>query len=210
VRILIADEHPIVRRGIRGVIETRSGWSVCGEAEDASAAIELALRERPDVAVIDFPLSRQNGLCVTTRLKASLPNTEVLFFTMRDDHPAVASALAAGARGYLLKSEAAAYLIPAISAVAAHRAFFSPIVSEMLLDTTMARKGKPAAESFTARELEVMQWVCEGESNSQIAKRLGVSVKTIESHRAAAMRKAGVHAVGELVRFAMKNRLVAA
>jgi DNA-binding NarL/FixJ family response regulator len=210
VRVLIADAHPIVRRGVRVIIETQPGWSVCGETADGRAALELALQDRPDVVVAAIELPLLDGVVLAKRLKTSLSGAEVLIFTLHDDEPAISAALAAGVRGYLLKSETADYLIPAIAALGAHRSFFSPTVSDMLLDAAMARKGKSVSKSFTVRELEVLQWVCEGASNAQIARRLAVSVKTVETHRGATFRKAGVHSAAELVRFAMKNHLIAA
>jgi DNA-binding NarL/FixJ family response regulator len=208
VRVLIADEYPIVRRGVRGLIEAQPGWSVCAEAADGLRALDLACREQPDVVVIDVGLPVQNGVVVTSRLKRSLPNVEVLLFTVQDDEQTISSGLAAGARGYLLKGETAGYLVTAVAALAAHRSFFSPVVSDLLLDSAMVRAGKALPKSFTTRELEVMQLVCDGENNSRIARRLGISLKTVETHRGATMRKAGAHTAGELVRFALKNHLV--
>jgi DNA-binding NarL/FixJ family response regulator len=210
VRILIADEHPIVRRGIRGIIERHADWAICGEAADGRLALDLALQERPDVVVSAVELPLLDGVIFTSRLKAALLETEVLIFTVRDDERTITAALAAGARGYLLKSEAVLHLVPAISALSSHRPFFSPTVSDLLLEATMIRKGRTAIQSFTPRELEIVQFVCDGVPNTQIAERLGLSVKTVETHRGSALRKAGARSASDLVRFAMKNRLIAA
>jgi DNA-binding NarL/FixJ family response regulator len=210
MRILLADEHPIVRRGLRGIIEKHPGWWVCGEAADGEAALDFALHERPDIVVAAIELPRLNGALFTRRLKALLPGVEVLIFTGHDDEPSISAALAAGARGYLLKGEAVVHLVPAISALTVHRSFFSPTVSDLLLEAAVAPKARAGTTRFTPRELEVMQLICDGLPNTQIAERLGLSVKTVETHRGATLRKAGVRTASDLVRFAMKNQLIAA
>jgi DNA-binding NarL/FixJ family response regulator len=210
VRVLIADAYPVIRRGIRRLIEAQAGWQVCAEAADGPAAVELAIQERPDVAVLDVGLPVHNGMVVLGRLRTSLPETHVLLFSAEDDEQTISSGLASGARGYLLKGETDAHLVPAINALVARRSFFSPTVSDLLLDAAVVRNSKSLTTAFTGRELEVMQLVCEGRSNRDIAGRLGLSVKTIETHRGSSMRKAGARTAGQLVRFAMKNRLVQA
>jgi DNA-binding NarL/FixJ family response regulator len=208
LRVLIADEHPIVRRGIRRIVEAEPSWSVCGEAADGLSAVEVALQAHPDIAILEVRLPAQSGILVTGRLKRLLPSIEVLVFTAEDDEQTISSGLAAGARGYLLKSETVGHLTTAIAALAAHRSFFSPTVSDLLLDSTVTRPGTTMLTSFTGRELDVMQFVCAGVTNADIAKRLGIGKKTVETHRASAMRKAGAHTAGELTRFAIKNRLI--
>jgi DNA-binding NarL/FixJ family response regulator len=210
LRVLIADDHEIVRRGVRDVVETQPGWEVCGEAANGADVLTIALKERPNVAVIDVSLPGLNGIAVTRQLKQALPATEVLLFTMHDDDETISGGLAAGARGYLLKTDGDAQLIAAITSLGAHRSYFSPLVSDLLLDAVVHDRKKSRLESFTVRELEVAQLIAEGHSNKKIARRLGVSIKTIESHRAAAMRKAGVHTAAEFVRFAIKHNLIRA
>ena len=210
LRVLIADDHELIRRGVRDVVESHSGWEVCGEARDGKEAVDLALKELPDIVVLDVSLPAMNGLGVTRRLRQDLPNTSVLLYTMHDDDDTISGALAAGARGYLLKTDSASNLEAAISALGARRTYFSSMVSEFLLDAAVnARKGS-RLESFTMRELEVAQLIAEGNSNKQIARRLMRSIKTVESHRAAAMRKAGVRSAAEFVRFAIKQNLIQA
>jgi DNA-binding NarL/FixJ family response regulator len=208
LRILIADDHEIVRRGIRDIVESHPGWEVCGEASDGQAAVELAVAEQPDVAVVDVSLPLMNGLAVTRRLRQDSPQTNVLLFTMHDDDETVSGGLAAGARGYLLKSESEQHLEAAISALGANRPYFSSSVSELLLEAAVSERKRSRLESFTMRELEVAQLIAEGNSNKQIARRLLISVKTVESHRAAAMRKAGVRTAAEFVRFGIKHNLI--
>ncbi len=208
LRILIADDHEIVRRGVRQIVEAHPGWEVCGEAADGQSALNMAIQEKPDVVVLDVSLPVMNGIAVTRRLRQDAPQTKVLLFTMHDDDETVSAGLSAGARGYLLKMENEQLLEAAISALGANRPYFSSVVSELLLDAAVHDRRKSRLESFTNRELEVAQLISEGNSNKHIARLLSLSVKTVESHRAAAMRKAGVHTTAEFVRFAIKQKLI--
>lgn len=208
LRILIADDHEIVRKGVRDVIEAHPGWEVCGEAADGQLALDIALRERPDVAVLDVALPIMNGVALTRRLKQDCPSTRVLLFTMHDDDETVSGGLAAGARGYVLKTDSERYLEAAISALGANRPYFSSFVSELLLDAAINERKRSRLESFTIRELEVAQLIAEGNSNKQIARQLDISIKTVESHRSSAMRKAGARTAAEFVRFAIKHNLI--
>lgn len=210
LRVMIADDHEIVRKGVREIIETHAAWEVCGEASDGREALDMALRERPDIMVLDVSMPELNGVAVTRRLRQDCPTTSVLLFTMHDDDETVGSGLAAGARGYVLKTDSEKHLEAAISALGAHRPYFSSTVSELLLNAAMNDRKCSRLESFTVRELEVAQLIAEGNSNKQIARRLTISVKTVESHRAAAMRKAGVRTAAEFVRFAVKHNLIQA
>ena len=210
LRILIADDHEIVRKGVRDVIEGHPGWEVCAEAADGQTAFELALKENPDIAVLDVSLPILNGVAVARRLQKENPKVRVLLFTMHDDDETVSSGLAAGARGYVLKSDSEAHLEAAISALHCNRLYFSSPVSELLLDAALHERKRSRLESFTVRELEVAQLIAEGNVNKQIARRLDISIKTVESHRAAAMRKAGVRTAAEFVRFAIKHNLIQA
>lgn len=210
LRVLIADDHEIVRRGVRDVVEGHVGWEVCGEACNGSEVVQLAVEQHPNVVVLDVSMPGLNGIAVTRQVRQAAPSTEILLFTMRDDEETICSGLAAGARGYLLKSDREEQLLAAISALGAHRPYFSPVVSELLLEATVNERKKSRLESFTVRELEVAQLIAEGEGNKQVARRLGISIKTVESHRAAAMRKAGVRTAAELVRFAIKHNLIQA
>ena len=208
LRILIADDHEIVRKGVRDVVESHPGWEVCGEAADGQEALELALKEKPDIAVLDVSLPKLNGVALARRLRKESPDTRVLLFTMHDDDETVSSGLAAGARGYVLKSDSGSNLEAAISALHANRLYFSWPVSELLLDAAMNERKRSRLESFTTRELEVAQLIAEGNGNKQIARLLNISIKTVESHRAAAMRKAGARTAAEFVRFAIKHNLI--
>ena len=208
MRILIADDHEIVRKGVRDVVLGHPGWHVCAEASDGQQALELARREKPDVAVLDVSLPLLNGVALTRWLKKELPHTRVLLFTMHDDDETITSGLAAGARGFVLKSDSESHLEAALSALGANRPYFSAPVSELLLDAALNERKRSRLETFTMRELEVAQLIAEGNNNKQVAKLLKISIKTVESHRAAAMRKAGARTAAELVRFAIKHNLI--
>jgi DNA-binding NarL/FixJ family response regulator len=208
LRILIADDHEIVRKGVRDVIESHPGWEVCAEASDGQQALELALLHKPDIVVLDVSLPILNGLALTRRLHKECPRTRVLLFTMHDDDETMSNGLAAGARGYVLKTDTGANLEAAISALHANRLYFSWPVSELLLDAALTERKRSKLETFTTRELEIAQLIAEGNGNKQIARLLNISIKTVESHRAAAMRKAGTRTAAEFVRFAIKHNLI--
>jgi DNA-binding NarL/FixJ family response regulator len=208
LRVLIADDHEIVRRGLRDIVESHPGWLVCGEAADGETALALATREQPDIMILDVSLPIIGGIMLTRRLKRDSPGTRILLFTMHDDEETVSAGLAAGARGYLLKTDSELHLEAAIQALAARKSYFSSQVAEMLLEAAVTDRKRSRLESFTARELQIAQLIAEGQSNKQVAGRLAIAVKTVESHRASAMRKAGVRTAGQFVRFAIKNNLI--
>jgi DNA-binding NarL/FixJ family response regulator len=210
LRVLVADDHPIVRKGVCEIVRNRSSWEVCAEAADGQRALKLALQEKPDVAVVDVSLPGLDGVSLTQHLMAEAPNVRVLVFTMRDDHETIRRALAAGARGYVLKSDSGSSLESAISAVSANRPFFSPSVSEALLELAMDERKRSVLDRFTSRELEIANLIAGGDGNKQIAHKLHISIKTVETHRTAAMRKSGCRSAAEFVRFAIKHNLVPA
>lgn len=209
LRILLADDHEIVRKGVRETVASQDGWDVVGEAPDGETAYALAMELKPDIAILDVCLPRMNGITLTRRLKQDAPDVSVLLFTMRDDDDTVNEGLAAGAKGYVLKTDTQQHLGAAISAIGARRPYFSPWVSELLLEGLAREPRRSRLQAFTTRELEVAQLIAEGEGNKAIAQRLGISIKTVETHRAAAMRKAGVKSAGEFVRFAIRQHLIA-
>lgn len=208
LRILIADDYPIVRLGVRRLIEGRLGWQVCGEARDGEEALALALRVKPDIAILDTPMPQMNSMALTRELMAEHPKLRVLLFAMHDDDNTMHTGVAAGARGIILKTDDEKYLAAAIAALAANRSYFSPPVREILLKRSVTRGNRSRLESFTPRELEVAQLIAEGEPNKGVARRLGLSVKTVEAHRCSILRKADVHTVGGFVRFAIKHHLI--
>ena len=208
-RILIADDHDVVRSGLRTILEAQPNWEVVAEAADGKEAILKAIETKPDVAVIDYSLPLINGIEVTRQLRARLPSTEVLIFTMHDNEMVVEELLRAGARGYLLKSDAKNHLIGAIESLATHRPFFSAHVSEALLASFLAR-ARGSESKLTNRERGVVQLIAEGHSNKQIAQLLSISMKTVETHRASIMRKLKLSSSAGLVRYAIRNKLVEA
>jgi DNA-binding NarL/FixJ family response regulator len=210
LRILIADDHEIVRKGVRDLIRSHADWEVCGEAADGQEALAVASREEPDVAVVDVSLPLLNGVALTRRLHLKCPRTRVLLFTVHDDDETILNGLAAGARGYVLKSDGEGHLEAAVAALCNNQPYFSYVVSSFLLDATLEGRLYSPLEKFTIRELEVAQLIAEGKSNKDIANLLHVSIKTVESHRATAMRKAGARSAAEFVRFAIKHNIIRA
>ncbi len=212
VRILVADDHEVVRRGVRGLVESRPDWIVCGEATNGREAVEQAGRLAPDVVILDIAMPELNGLEAARRIHKAAPRTEVLILTMHRSEELVRQVLAAGARGYLLKSDAGRDLLAAVDAVAGHRPFFTPRVGEQVVRGYLADAAAPVRghsdRELTGREREIVQLLAEGKSNKEIATRLGIQTKTVETHRANIMRKLGHHGLSDLVRYAIRNRLV--
>ena len=211
-RILIADDHDVVRVGVRRVLEGLPNYEVVAEAADGKEAIVKAIETKPDVVLLDYALPLLNGSEVTRQIRVRLPTTEVLVFTMHDSEVLMEEVfLKAGARGYLLKSEANRHLIDAVACVAGHRAFLTNKVTETLLERYLNRSDQPSSRSIlTNRERSVVQLIAEGHSNKQVANVLNISLKTVETHRAAIMRKLNFSSSAALVRYAIRNQLVQA
>lgn len=215
MNILIADDHELVRKGLRAVLETQPGWRVCGEAVNGRQAVERARELQPDVIVMDFSMPELNGLEATRQIRKALPKVEVLILTVHASEQLVGEVLAAGARGYILKADTSRLLVAAIESLAQHKPFFTGTASEVVLGGFL-RPGQPVrSESrnlprLTAREREIVQMLCEGRTNKEVATALGVSVKTIDAHRANIMHKLNLRSVTELVRYAIRNRIIEA
>ena len=209
LRILIVDDHAVVRRGVRSLLESHEGWEVCGEATTGRDAVEQCRQLRPDVVVMDLSLPGLNGLDATRQILKDAPDTEVLVLTMHHSEELARDVLQAGARGYVLKSDADENLITAVDSLRQHKPFLTSTVTEFVLDGYV-RRGDAAQEdpALTAREREIIQLVAEGQSNKAAATTLGISVKTIEAHRANIMRKLHLHSVSDLVRYAIRNKIV--
>ena len=205
-RILIADDHGVVREGLRKLLEAQPNWEVVAEAPDGKEAILKAIETKPDIAVLDYALPLVNGIEVTRQIRARLPNTEILIFTMHDNETLVRELLDAGAHGYLLKTDAMSDLIAAIEALATHRPYFTSKVSEALLESFLT-PNRPQSV-LTNRERAVVQLIAEGHSNREIGELLNVSVKTVETHRGTIRRKLNISSSAGLVRYAIRNKLV--
>lgn len=213
VRILLADDHNVVRRGLKALLQDRSDWEICGEALSGREAVELAREMQPDIAVIDLMMPELNGLETTRQIRKVSGRTEVLIFTMHHNEALVHDVLDAGARGYLLKTDAERQIVTAVETLLRHQPYFSAEISETVLEGFL-RSGRQAvagqersAPRLTPREREVIQLLAEGNRNKKIAQILSISVKTVETHRTTLMRKIGVKSIVELVRYAVRNRL---
>ncbi len=210
VRILLADDHEIVREGVRALMQRRPGFEVCGEASTGRQAVELAEKLKPDLVVMDIGMPELNGLDATRQIKRLLPEVEVLIFTANETEEVVRHVFKAGARAYLLKMEANTHLIPALEMLCKHRTYFSSKVSEMIFSGYMQGSAGVEDTALTPRERETVQLIAEGKSNKEIAEVFGISVKTVETHRAAIMRKLHLDSAASLVRYAIRNGIVEA
>lgn len=210
LRILVADDHDVVRAGLRTLLESRKGWQVCAEAANGRDAVERARDSKPDVAVLDIGMPLLNGVEAARQIRKQSPTTEILILTMHDSAMMIQSVLDAGARGYILKDDAGRNLLAAVDAVRRGKPFLSSRVSGAAAkvssndDGGAERMGRP----LTPREREIVQLLAEGKSNKEIASFLSISVKTAETHRANIMLKLNFHSVTELVRYAVKNRII--
>jgi DNA-binding NarL/FixJ family response regulator len=211
MRILVVDDHAVVRRGVRSLLESHEGWEVCGEATTGREAVEQSRQLRPDVVVMDLSLPELNGLDATRQILKDRPGTEVLVLTMHHTEELVRDVLRAGARGYIMKSDADENLIAAVDALRQHKPFLTSTVTGLVLDDFVRRTDGAEAEfspvGVTSREREIIQLVAEGRSSKEAASTLGISVKTIEAHRANIMRKLQLRTVSDLVRYAIRNKI---
>jgi DNA-binding NarL/FixJ family response regulator len=207
LRILIADDHDVVRSGLRSLIESQTDWEVVAEAADGKEAVSKAIGTRPDVAVLDYSMPLINGAEVTRQIRARLPRTEVLIFTIHDDEMLVRELLCAGARGYVLKSDSRLDLLSAIESVAAHKAVFTTKVAEVLLASFVERSRGDAA-TLSDRERGVVQLIAEGHTNKEVATILNMSLNVVETQRASLMRKLDLASSAAIVRYAIRNGLI--
>ncbi|MGE4303345.1 MAG: response regulator [Novosphingobium sp.] len=208
-RIVLADDHEAIRLGVRSMLAAHPDWRVIGEASNGRDALEIIRSTQPDIAILDYSLPMMNGLELTRVIKKEMPRVEVLIFTMHDREDVLAELLTAGARGYLLKSDASKHLVAAVEALAIRRPYFSGNVSQTLLDRFIESAAKNSAgAALTPREREIVQLIAEGRLNKEIAAILDLSIKTVETHRAAAMHKLGLKTTADLVRYAVRNNIV--
>ena len=213
IRILLADDHEVVRRGLRALLETHPGWEVCGEAADGRAAVELAQKLAPDIVVMDIGMPQLNGFEATRQILERTRGIEVLVLSVHESEQLVREVIGAGARGYVLKSDAGRDLVAAVEALLRREPFFSPSVALSVRAAALKVAGakRPSlrpAGGLTRREREVLQLLAEGRANKAVGKLLGISVKTAETHRARIMRKLGMKSLAELVRYAIRNGFI--
>jgi DNA-binding NarL/FixJ family response regulator len=212
LRILIADDHEVARRGIRALLESHPGWEVVAEASNGRDAVNFAAHLKPDVALLDIGMPSLNGLDATRQILAVLPATRVLILTMHDSEQVVREVLAAGARGFLLKSDAGRDLLTAVEALQFRRTFFTTKVAQLVLEGYLhpgsADADQLARSVLTPREREVIQLLAEGKTTKEVATTLNLSVKTAETHRTNLMRKLDLHSVVDLTLYAVRNGIV--
>ncbi len=213
LRILIADDHEIVRRGLKALLSAKPGWTVCAEAGTGREAIALASQYRPDIVVMDISMPGLNGLEATRRIRKVLPKAEILVLSLHYSDQLVREVVDAGARGYILKSDATRDLLKAVEALATRRSFFTPDAAQMIVNgfrnpDSATKTGSLMRHRLSSREREIVQLLAEGKSSKEVAVTLGISVKTAETHRANIMRKLEMHSVSELVRYAVRNQMI--
>jgi len=210
LRILVADDHSVVRTGLRTLLESEEGWEVCAEATNGREAVEKARELKPDVAVLDIGMPLVNGIEATRQMKKVSPETEILILTMHDSESLIEEVLGAGARGYILKDDADLNLIRAVDVVRQHKPYLSSRVSEAVSKTALPPEAEAGLDRrrLTPREREILQLLAEGKSNKEIASFLDISVKTAETHRANIMLKLNFHSITELVRYAVRNNII--
>ncbi len=215
MRILVVDDHDVVRRGLRSVLEAHQGWQVCAEAANGRDAVTQAEQLKPDVVVMDISMPDMNGLEAARQIKKTHPKAEIVILSVHFSDQLVRDIVDAGAKSYILKSDAERDLVIAVEAVANHRSYFTTQVSEMVMDGFRRRDMAPSPqalkrERLTSREREIVQLLAEGRSSKQVATTLGISTKTAETHRANIMRKLEIHSVSDLVRYAVRNQIIEA
>jgi DNA-binding NarL/FixJ family response regulator len=210
LRILIADDHGLVRRGARAVLSSRRGWRVVGEAANGREAVQKAVELKPDVAVVDISMPELSGIEAVCQIREAVPDTKVLVLTMHESDQMVQRALDAGAHGYILKSDLTDSLPKAVKAVAEGKRFLTPKVSEIVLDGFLSKRSRHRQEEragarVTTREVEIIRLLAEGKTNKEIAALLGIAVRTVETHRSKIMLKLGLHSLAEVIHYAMRN-----
>jgi DNA-binding NarL/FixJ family response regulator len=215
VRILIADDHDLMRRGVRTLLEPHPGWEICGEATTGREAVAKAEELKPNIVILDISMPDLNGVDAAKRIKKVSPDTEVLIFSAHYSDQLIREILEAGVRGYIVKSDSDRDLVIAVESLSKKKPFFTSRATEVML-TSFSDGGpkqdpsEPLRDRLTTREREIVQLLAEGKSSKEVASSLNISVKTAETHRANIMRKLQIHTVSELVRYAIRNQIVEA
>ena len=210
VRILIADDHTLLREGTQAVIARESGWEVCGLASNGRDAVAQAIQLKPDVVILDMTMPELNGVDAAIQIKRRLPKTEIAMLSADASEDLIRSAFAAGVRSFIVKTETEEFLVEAVKLLARHQPFLTPRVARILSTIGPSRDDRVDSEPgvLTTRERQVMQLVAEGRSNKQVAAVLHVSVRTVENHRAQVLRKLNLDSVPDLVRYAIRNKMI--
>jgi DNA-binding NarL/FixJ family response regulator len=211
LRILLADDHSILRRGLRSILEAQPGWEICAEAHTGREAVARAAQFRPDVVILDVCMPDLNGVEATRQIRKVSPRSEVLILSVHDSNHLVREVIEAGARGYLVKTDTDRELVAAVESLGLHRPFFTGRATEMLLQGGVPENGnqdRELGQRLTAREREIVQLLAEGKTSKEVASVLNISTKTAETHRAHIMRKLEFHSVGEIVRYAVRNQII--
>ena len=214
---MIADDHDLVRRGLKMLLESHAGWKVIAEAHSGREAVTMAEELRPDIAIMDISMPELNGIEAARKIKKISPNTEMLILSMHHTDQLVREIIETGAKGYIIKSDSDRSLVAAVEALAIHKPFFTSCATEIMLESIRNRSTAPVTDvpqtvrdRLTPREREIVQLLSEGKSSKEVAVILGISVKTSETHRANIMRKLEIHSVSQLVRYAVRNQIVEA
>jgi DNA-binding NarL/FixJ family response regulator len=216
LQILVADDHDLMRRGLRSVLEAQPGWQVCAEAHTGSEAVEMAEKLKPHVAILDIAMPEMNGLEAAKQIRQASAKTEILVLSVHYSDQLIRDIVDAGVRGYIVKSDSDRDLVIAVKALANHKPFFTPHATELMLSSlgdshvNIPENSSSIKERLTPREREIVQLISQGRNSKDVATMLGISVKTAETHRANIMRKLQVHTVSELVRYALRNKLIEA
>ncbi|HEV7866817.1 MAG TPA: response regulator transcription factor [Chthoniobacteraceae bacterium] len=211
LRILLVDDHEVVRRGVRALLEHQPEWVMCCEAAEGREAVRSAVEHQPDLVIMDIGMPRLNGFEATRQIRRRVSGVEVLILSMHESEQLIREVISAGARGYVLKSDAGRDLVAAVSALSRHEPFFTSAVAKKVFAETVdlkPKRGRPKASGLTPREREVLQLVAEGLGNRAVGERLGIRLKTAETHRARIMRKTGASSVAELVLYAIRERII--
>jgi DNA-binding NarL/FixJ family response regulator len=213
LRILIADDHDLMRRGLKALLESHPGWTICAEAHTGREAVAKAEELKPDIVILDISMPELNGVEAARRILKSLPNAEILVLSVHYSDQLIRDILAAGVRGYIVKSDSDRDLVVAVEALANHKPFFTPHATELILNkfnrgAVSFETPEVIGERLTSREREIVQLLSEGRSSKEVASVLSISVKTAETHRANIMRKLEIHSVSELVRYAVRNQII--
>jgi DNA-binding NarL/FixJ family response regulator len=209
-RIIIADDHELVRRGLAATLADVEGWSIVAQATNGRHAAELVVTHKPDVAILDLSMPELNGLDATRLILAAEPKTRVLILTAHESEQSIREVLSAGAQGYVLKSDAGRILVSAVAALLDGRTFFTSKVTQLVLEGYLrsAPEVPAAMPTLSAREREIVQLLAEGRSNKEVAQRLAISVKTAETHRSNIMRKMAFDSLADLIRYAVRNKII--